>query len=254
MISSADIYLLGSGVLSFLDITLYTQKILRQCKTVFFLHDMPTLERFLKEITPNPINLMPIYYVDGRNRSDIYQDIARHVIEGAEKEKPIALLMHGHPLVYSSISRLILTQCRDRGIGVEVVPAVSSLDRMFIDLGLDIAERGLQVLSAAMAVHEGIVLNPKVGCIFFQIAHATSPLAMRLCETPPEDVTPFKEYLLDFYPPEHVVYIVESAVELGFESRITPLELERLEKAAPAMNYTASLFVPAVMQRQMPTG
>ena len=249
MTPSADIYLLGSGVLSFLDVTLYTQKILRQCKTVFFLHDLPTLERFLKEITPNPVNLMPIYYVDGRNRTDIYQDIARHVIEGAEKEKPIALLMHGHPLVYSSISRLILTQCRDRGIGVEVVPAVSSLDRMFIDLGLDIAERGLQVLSAAMAVNEGIVLNPKVGCIFFQIGNATSPLANRQRKTLPDEVTPFKEYLLAFYPPEHVVYVVESAVELGFESRVTPAELGRLEEAAPVMNYTTSLYVPALNAR-----
>ena len=56
MTPNADLYLLGSGVLSFLDVTLYTQKILRQCKTVFFLHDMPTLGRFLKEITPNPVN------------------------------------------------------------------------------------------------------------------------------------------------------------------------------------------------------
>ncbi len=41
----ADLYLLGSGVLSFLVVTLYTQKILRQCKTVFYLHDLPTLEQ-----------------------------------------------------------------------------------------------------------------------------------------------------------------------------------------------------------------
>ena len=246
MTPNADLYLLGSGVLSFLDVTLYTQKILRQCKTVFFLHDMPTLGRFLKEITPNPVNLLPIFYVDGRHRTDIYQDIARHVMEGAELEKPIAFLSHGHPLVYSSISQLILAACAERGIAVEVVPAVSSLDRMYVDLGLDIAERGLQVFQTSMALGNGIVLNPNVDCIFFQISHATSHLAERKRETLPDEVTPIKEYLLAFYPPEHLVYVVESAVELGFESRVTPSELGRLEEVAPVMNYSASLFIPAL--------
>ncbi len=141
-IPRAGLYILGSGVLSFFDVTLYTQIILRQCKTVFYLHGLPTLERFLKEITPNPVNLMPQFYLDGRIRTDIYQDIARHVMDGAVREKPIGFLSHGHPLVYSSISRLILDACKERGNRVEVVPAVSSLDRMFVDLELDIAERG----------------------------------------------------------------------------------------------------------------
>ena len=42
-----------------------------------------------------------------------------------------------------------------------------------------IAQHGLQVLSSAMAINEGLMLNPKVNCIFFQIGNATSPLAVR---------------------------------------------------------------------------
>ena len=37
------------------------------------------------------------------------------------------------------------------------------------------------------------------------------------------------------------------AVELGFESRVTPSELGRLEEAAPVMNYNSSLYIPAVV-------
>jgi hypothetical protein len=62
---------------SFLDISLYTQKVLRECRTVYFLHDLPTLERYLHEITLRAVNLAPIYYLDGRNRTDIYEDIVR---------------------------------------------------------------------------------------------------------------------------------------------------------------------------------
>lgn len=250
MIPSADLYLLGSGVLSFLDVTLYTQNILRQCKTVYHLHDLPTFERYLAEITSNPVNLMPIYYLDGRNRTDIYKDIVRHVVDGAQKERPTAFLMHGHPLVYSTLSQRILEECDGREIWVEIVPAVSSLDRMFVDLRLDIADRGLQVLFTSAAVGERISLNPYVHSIFFQIGAATSPVATTGRGSLPEEVTPLKEYLLGFYSPEHRVYVIESAVELGFESRITPSELGRLEEVAPVMNYTSSLFVPALNARR----
>jgi len=246
VIPPADLFLLGSGIFSFFDVTLYTQKILAACKTVYHLHDLPTLERYLAEITPNPVNLMPVYYVDGRKRDDIYEDIVRHVIDGAEKEQPVALLMHGHPLVYSTISQRILEVCGERGLRVDVVPALSSLDRIFVDLGLDIASRGLQILHASAVVPERLPLNPHVDCIFFQIASIMNPLATRGRSSLPEEVTPFKDYLLDFYPPEHVVHVVESAVELGFETRITPSQLGRLEDIAPAMTYTSSLFVQAL--------
>lgn len=246
MSPSRALYLLGSGTFSFFDITLLTQKILRECRTVFYLHDLPTLDRYLADITPNPINLMPIYYIDGEDRGDIYEKIVEHVIEGARKQPPVAFLMHGHPLVYSTISTRILEECASEGMEVEVIPALSSLDRMFVDLEIDITERGLQVFPASTAVRSGIPLNPAVDCFLFQIGALFNDLATRSQTSSPSEVSPLRAYLERFYPPEHVVKIVESAVELGFESRITPIELRRLEDAADVMNYTSSLYIPGL--------
>jgi len=54
-----------SGNYGFFDITLYTQSVLQKCSTVFYLHDLPTLDQYLRQITAKPINLMPLYISAG---------------------------------------------------------------------------------------------------------------------------------------------------------------------------------------------
>jgi uncharacterized protein YabN with tetrapyrrole methylase and pyrophosphatase domain len=242
----ADLFLLGSGIRSFLDVTLSTQKILRECQVVYFLHNIPSLERYLHEIAPRAENLMPIYYLDGRKRSDIYQDIARHVLDGMTQARPVALLLHGHPLVYSDISQLLIAQCGARGLRVEIVPAVSSLDRIFVDLNLDIGKRGVQIFEATLAVRNSIALNPTVDTLLLQVGSLDSPIATRERNARPEEALLLGQYLERFYPRGHVGYFVESSVELGFESCVTPAEIGNLDLAASAMNYTTTLYIPAL--------
>ena len=240
------IYLLGSGIYSFFDLTLYTQHLLQSCQSVFYLHDLPSLERYLARLTSNPINLMPLYYVDGRKRSDIYVDITDHVIRGGLENPPVAFLMHGHPLVFSSISQMIIQEGKRVGLPVTVVPALSSLDRMFVDLGLDISTRGIQVLHTSMAVSTKLSLNPLVDVLFMQIGAIQDNRASRKKAVMKEQILPFKRYLLDFYPGSHTLSIIECAVELGYESRRTDISIEDLEEAAPVFNYNASAYLPGL--------
>jgi len=249
MIPSGDplIYLLGSGVFSFFDLTVFTQHLLQECKSVYYLHDLPSLERYLARLTPSPVNLMPLYYIEGRNRTDIYADIANHVLRSAQERSPVALLMHGHPLVFSSISQLILKEGEKLGIQVEIVPAVSSLDRMFVDLKLDIATRGIQILHTSMAVATNLILNPHMDALFLQIGAIQDSNTARRNETlTPAEILPFKHYLLNFYPDSHVVRVIECAIEMGFESRLIDIKIEQMEEAAAYFNYNASAYIPAL--------
>ena len=239
-----DIYLLGSGIYSFLDITLLTQHILSEkCRTVYCLHDLPSLEKYLEKLTPHAQNLMPVYYRDGRDRSDIYDDIVRHVLATPAGKRPAALLLHGHPLVYSTISKRLIAGCADAGLALEIVPGVSSLDRMFVDLQLDIGEDGVQIYNATGVLAHNTPLNPAAGCFILQIG-ALTPAATRSATARPEEISRLKNYLLKIYPPTHPVSIVESVVEIGFESRVTEIELQRLEEMDAAFNYNASLYLP----------
>ncbi|GAM08076.1 tetrapyrrole (Corrin/Porphyrin) Methylases [Geobacter sp. OR-1] len=240
------IYLLGSGIFSYYDLTLYTQHLLQECPSVFYLHDLPSLERYIAKLNPKAVNLMPIYYIDGRDRSDIYGDIAAHILRHARENPPVAFLMHGHPLVFSSISQRIILEGEKSGIPVEIVPAVSSLDRMFADLKLDIANRGIQIFHASMAIAKELALNPHVDSIFLQIGSVHDNTARRNEEASLEGIHLFQRYLLRFFPGEHELVVIESAIETGFASRLTTVRIDRLSEAVQAFNYNASAYVPAL--------
>jgi uncharacterized protein YabN with tetrapyrrole methylase and pyrophosphatase domain len=247
MNSQADLFLLGSGIYSFFDITLYTQSILKKCKTVFYLHDLPSLDQYLEQITANPINLMPIYYLDGRDRTEVYEDIVAHVISQATQERPTALLLHGNPIVYSTISERLLEEASKHEIKIDLVPAVSCLDRIFVDLNLDIGERGLQVLEASRAIGRSMPIVKSIDLLMLQIGSINNSYATRNQNCPVDEALQLKQYLSNFYPADHLVYIVESAVEVGFETLITSTPLAEIERSSEAMTYTASLFVPALL-------
>jgi uncharacterized protein YabN with tetrapyrrole methylase and pyrophosphatase domain len=245
MNSEADLFLLGSGIHSFQDITLCTQSILERCKTVFYLHDFPSLQKYLIKITGNPVNLLPLYYIDGRDRIDIYEDIVAHVVDNAIKQQPTALLLHGNPIIYSTISQRLLEEAKKHSLVTEIVPAVSSLDRILVDLRVDIAERGLQVLEASRAIRIPVPLVNTVDLLLLQIGALNNSYATRKDHAPSKEVLLLKNYLSNSYPLDHLMYVVESAYEIGFETQITQTKLAQLEQSAKAMTYTASLFVPA---------
>jgi uncharacterized protein YabN with tetrapyrrole methylase and pyrophosphatase domain len=241
-----DIYLLGSGIYSFHDMTLLTQHVLAEkCRTVYCLHDLPSLEKYLAKLTRKVENLMPIYYRDGRDRSDIYEDIVNHVLATPPEQRPAGLLLHGHPLVYSSISQRLIAACAAAGLKLEILPGVSSLDRMFVDLQLDIGEDGVQIYNATGVLSRQTVLNTAAGCFILQIG-ALNGTATRAATSRPEEILRLKNYLLKFYPANHPVNVVESAVETGFTSRVTEIDLGRLEEMDAAFNYNATLYLPPV--------
>lgn len=241
----ADLYLLGSGVQSFFDLSLGTQYLLEECGQVFCLHDMPSLERYLARLTPEPVNLLPRYYREGRDRGEIYDDIVAHVLGACRPEgEPVAFLMHGHPLFYSTISERLLERGREVGLRVVAVPGVSSLDRMFVDLELDPARHGLQVLEATSALAAKKPLCTDHDLLFLQVGGISDLTATRTGTAREDAVAEFRDYLLGSYPPSHPVRIVECAVEVGFEAQVTEVPLGRLVEAAPVLNYNASAHLP----------
>lgn len=240
----ADIYLLGSGIYSFLDMTLLTQHILmNQCKTLYYLHDLPSLEKYVKKIIPKARNLLPLYYRDGRNRNQIYHDIVDHVVSTKAKLRPVGLLLPGHPLVFSTISQLLISSCKESGLRLEIVPGISALDRMCVNLKLDIATDGVQIFNAATAVIQNIQLNPNVGCFLFQVG-SFNHIAARNEVALEEEVRRLQEYLLQFYPVGHKAKIVECSVEVGFADRVTDIVLGDLEKVRDVFDYNATMYLP----------
>jgi uncharacterized protein YabN with tetrapyrrole methylase and pyrophosphatase domain len=56
----------------------------------------------------------------------------------------------------------------------------------------------------------------------------------------------FKQYLLKFYPEEHIVYLIESAVDYTLNPQKIKFPISDIEKKASFINTNSSLYIPAV--------
>ncbi len=242
----ADIYLLGSGIRSIYHITLETRSILGSCEELYYYHDLPSLEEYFRSIHPGPVNLLERFYIDGMDRGEIYTATVDFLIERARVNPGIAFITHGHPLVGSTISQLLIEAAGKNGLKLEIHSAISCFDSIVTDLRIDPVQNGLMIIEASDLLGHAEPMNPRIDCILMQIADIGSPVASRKKEHGAEGLSGLKAYLLRYYPPDHRVSIIESSVEVGFPGEIRTVPLGKLDGISFTLLYNHSLYIPAL--------
>ncbi|MDD3654108.1 MAG: nucleoside triphosphate pyrophosphohydrolase [Desulfotomaculaceae bacterium] len=156
---------------------------------------------------------------------DVYLQIAEVVIT-AVMSGPVLYAVPGHPLVAEESVRLIIAAAKHKGIRIELLPAVSSLDAVFSSLRLD-PSLGLQII-------DGLRLNQNM-----PLMDRPSLITQVHSRLVAADI---KVSLLELYPPEHLVTVVRAAGLSGEERiDIIPLcEIDRLEW----IDHLTSLYIP----------
>lgn len=246
--AQADIFLLGSGIKSFYQLTLEARYVLGECSELYYYHDLPSFEKYIKDIHRHPVSLLKKFYLDGRERGDIYQDTVDFLIERARKNPGIAFITHGHPLVGSTLSQMLMSTAREEGLQVEVCSGVSCFDTIMTDLKLDPVENGLLFLEASLLLAKPFLIQSALDTVLMQIAQIGSSLAKRTEEHSSSQLSELKSLLLKHYPPNHPLSIVESSVEVGFESVVFGLTLGELDSTDFPLLYNHSLFIPALIK------
>ncbi|MDD4169015.1 MAG: nucleoside triphosphate pyrophosphohydrolase [Desulfotomaculaceae bacterium] len=158
---------------------------------------------------------------------DVYLQIAEAVITVA-KLGPVLYAVPGHPLVAEESVRLIIGAAEQEDIRIELLPAVSFLDAVFLALRLD-PGLGLQVIDG-LRIDRNMPLMDRPALI--------TQVHSRLVAA---DV---KISLLELYPPEHRVTVVRAAGLPGEERiEIIPLcDMDRLDW----IDHLTSMYIPEV--------
>jgi 7-cyano-7-deazaguanine synthase in queuosine biosynthesis len=185
------------------------------------------------------------HYQPGALRREAYDHEIQAIITAAAAGRRVAYLTVGNPVLFDSVTHGLLAEGAQRGVEVEVLSAPSAIDAIYTDLRQDIAP-GCQVYDASSLVAYGIQLRADIPCLLLQpdlfgtsyvaIGHRPKPHAMR----------PLKDFLLQFYPPDHVVTYVTSGVTARDRSRLVEFPLAELGGSDDAPQTPgASLFIPA---------
>ena len=179
-------------------------------------------------------------------------DIVGRVVRSLKSGKTSAVVFHGHPLVYSNPSQMLIRHCRQNSIPYRILSAVSSLDTIFSALQIDVGASGLQMLDVNRMVLYGLRPDVTMPLLVFQIGSFGSAFITRTLENQRTRFAGLTRYLARFYPADHRVQVVECSVRSEQEDCVRDMKLAELARAFERINYNSTLFVPAIRKLNVP--
>jgi predicted O-methyltransferase YrrM/precorrin-2 methylase len=254
--SAFDVALLGWGTRGVDQVTVEQLRALAQARDIVVDPGAPPSIYRMLAAYEAPVHDLSTLYRDGAQKEDVYPAMTAAVLALAETRGATVWMTYGHPLVYSMPSRLLLRECRARGLRLKVLSGISSVAELMSVLGLDIAERDLQVTFANHVVTRQRPIDPAVDLVVMQPGALSET---GLCRDPEQrrarDVSAYRtlqEHLLRFYPADHVYTSVCLSDEDGVPHQVVEAPLARIAELAPEMHYGQTWYIRAVADEEPP--
>lgn len=242
IVPEADLYMVGYGMRMPNDFTLETLAILKQSKRVF---GGPAVDLSAFGI-PEMEDLLLLYGSD-KPRLQTYHDIEALLLDAAAATPPVVFATYGNPMFGTYPAHRLLQEAPKRGLRVHVSNAVSSLDGIWADCNIE-PFFGFEVWEAGSFVNLSIEPNTNANLLlpqapFFNVVEGTDRVTKKIVKS--STITRLRDYLLGFYPPEHLVHYVTTGNGTGAGAFRSVIEAVRLEKLNHIGQSTAStLLVP----------
>lgn len=170
-----------------------------------------------------------VYYEEEKNFQEIYTRIASDVLKEGNKA-PVVYAVPGNPLVAEDTVEIISREAKEKGQTLKIIPGMSFLEVIYVHLGLNPAA-GLHILDGLRLGEQKP--EPQVGNIIIQVYSRLIASDVKL-------------YLLEFYPPEHMVVVIRAAgvPELQRTERLALASLDHLDW----FDHLTSIYLPPCPQ------
>jgi uncharacterized protein YabN with tetrapyrrole methylase and pyrophosphatase domain len=236
-----DIYIVGLGIVNVRQITHEVDEALRRSREVLLVAQSFGMIEYLNQFCSNVTDLSVAYH-EGDNRMNAYNMMTAKVIEASLDHPPVTFALYGHPLVFAWPPFQILRMAPLFNLRVKILPGISAMDCLFIDLKLDPAG-GLQIYEATDILLRQRPLQPDVACLIWQIGAVETQL-YSMATSKPERFKRIKNYLLKYYPLEHKVIAVYSSSFPLVPSLLTEFALRDFEAYSQEIHPGATLYIP----------
>jgi uncharacterized protein YabN with tetrapyrrole methylase and pyrophosphatase domain len=119
---------------------------IERADSVLYVVSDAATERFIQTHNPVTENLYDCYSKD-KPRISAYKEMVARTVSRVESGQTVCAVYYGHPGIFCFPSHESIHVLRERGYRAEMLPAVSSLDCLFADLGID-PVNGCQIVEA----------------------------------------------------------------------------------------------------------
>ena len=195
--------------------------------------------RWLQRINPNTESL-DAHYKRGKPRLLIYQAMVERIISCVRQGFDVCVVSYGHPGWLAHATHESLRLARAEGYRARMSPAVSSLDCLLADIGIDPGDAGCQSHEATHFLLYKHRVDPTCPLVLFQIA-VTGELRHtgHLSRT---GLRTLAAVLAKQYGADHEVVLYEAPQYPVADPMIQRLVLRDLPKAR--MSTFSTLYVP----------
>lgn len=174
------------------------------------------------------------HYAAGKNRRVTYDEIVEEIVSEVLAGAAVCVAFYGHPGVYAAAGHEAIRRIRDAGLPARMLPAVSALDCLFADLGIDPGPRGLQAYEATYFFRTRPPVDPRTTLVLLQVGvlceHGGAPTAVSA-----ERFPSLVELLRPIYEPGCEAVLYEAAAYPGARPVVIRFRLDDTELPSPTV-------------------
>lgn len=246
---TGQLFIVGTGLRFPEHLTLEAMEVLEASERIFTLLGTSQIAQLPEPLSVKCISIWDCYRED-RCRPETYDEVINIVREGITTEDNTSWLTFGNPRVFDSVTEGLIEGAISSGTEVVVVPAISALDTILIDVGYDPAN-GLQVYDATCLVLYQVPLLNSIGLILFQPSVFGSIYPRMHEDSPLPDFSPLVKHLLQYYPIDHQVIFVRSPESLDERPSLKTYTVGSLSSVGGGHLNGSSLFIPPSSEQEV---
>ena len=213
------------------------------CRRVFTLLSDDQTHQLPSELSAKCETVFRWYRPD-RRRSENYAEVTARIMTEVLNGGPIGWLTWGNPRILDSVSENLVRGASEAGRFVTVLPAVSSIDTVLVDVGHDPAD-GLLIVEATSIVVNQTPILPMVAVLLLQPGVFGTHYPRLTAESPKADLARLRSYLLKYYAPDHRGAFVSSSPSPFSAASVYWSPIGDLPDVPPEALRSSTLYIPA---------
>lgn len=217
---------LGTGIRVVGQLTMESIAYLRRAEQILcVVEDVIALKMFREVNSHAAITDLAQLYAEGKDRRETYRQMIEAVLQSMRNNTLTVLAMYGHPGVMAIPGHEAIRLAKLEGYKARMLPAISAEDCLIADLGIDPLATGCQSFEATDFLLNNRIIDPTCTLILWQVG-AIGTIAFHAHRYDLSALPMLIEKLLQHYPPNHPITFYEAAILIGFEARITTVQIK----------------------------
>ncbi|HEX8873671.1 MAG TPA: SAM-dependent methyltransferase, partial [Nitrosospira sp.] len=181
------------------------------------------------------------FYGNEKRRLDTYHDMADEMLKYVRRGKDVCGVFYGHPGVFVYPSHHAVKIARAEGYKAAILPAISALDCLYADIGVDPSSKGSQTVEATDLLLRKRRLNTDGHVVVWQIG-CVGDLGFNFAGYDNRNLNILVDYLESFYDKNHEVVHYQGSQYPMCPSTVERMPLSQLRKAG--VTGISTLYIP----------